>query len=513
MRAIKASTIYLRHPKVFSILGVVGAIGGAIQDVFIQYASFGNVIALGSIAIFFLISAASALKLDSKLRETIGNDWPGIGLAATALFAILMGGAYFWSNNNQNSGGVLATHFEGAEKLQSGIDAMMREMGIVRRKLDVLNERTARIEQDTKQILNTSERIEVTTSDIRNRIETDPETILKDFNLTLDGEGYGKLLSRDYDKETLAPLLQIYADYGLTLDSSASSVSGLERVEFSVTKINLWSFMPSVFTVIGAKLVLGDVDSPNLRKALEWEFAAGIREPSETKAVSFDIAAASRVKNCSPRSCFSDHLLKHRKQKTPTKTGEFALAHWAALGGKEGSFEFLAAENIPLNPRTTPGYSPFDIAVQVGNLDVASWLIKELNGDLNDKEGISYEILALKAVEGIDTRITQHSYAPGVLNIDNWYSNFRSRIHKHQELMKLLSHPEDLSSVNKRVIALIEPYERLCWSAIAEGEKHLSVYAGVSDTGSNPMNSLVDLKDLRTTCQILENHLRFVASN
>ena len=407
MGVVKASSIYLRHPKVFSTFGVIGAIAGTIQDVFIEYASFGHFFALASIGLFFLIATATALGVDSIVKRKVGADWPGVGLAATALFALLMAVTYYWSENNQDSGGVLASNFDSIETLQSGIDAMMAELGVIKKDLEALKAKTETIAKDTKIIRESSEEIKTTTSNIRDRIESDPETILKDLNLTLTAKGYASLLERNYDAETLYPLLEIFAAHDFILSMDASSMPGM--MEFwSGLRQELIGHWPSSVSAIGVRLFLGNLSGPNLKKALLWEIDQGIREKGETESVSLGTYQQSFSTCGRGSSCFSTHLVRYRDQQD-FLSSTFTLAHWAALGGREQSLEWLASVNEPLNERNTAGYTPFDIAIETNNPSVATWLLANTDEEFKDLQGISFEILALKAFDGVDTKITPYA--------------------------------------------------------------------------------------------------------
>jgi len=474
MGVVKASSIYLRHPKVFSTFGIIGAVAGTVQDVFIEYASFGNLIALASIGLFVLIATASALGADTIVKRKVGTDWPGVGLATTALFALLMAGTYYWSENNQDSGGVLASNFESIETFQAGIDAMMAELGVIKKDLEALKAKTETIAKDTRVIRESSEEIKSTTSNIRDRIERDPETILKDLNLTLTAKGYTSLLERNYDAETLYPLLEIFAAHDFTLSMDASSMPGMMEFwsGYRQERLGHW---PSGVSLIGVRLFLGNLDGPNLKRALMWEIDQGIREKGETETS--PLGTYQQIySTCGrgPTSCFTTHLVRYRNQQD-FFNATFTLAHWAALGGREQSLEWLASVNEPLNERNNAGYTPFDIAIETNNPSVATWLLANTDEGFKDQQGISFEILALKAFDGVDTNISPYAAQTETQELMLWHKAIKSRIKQHQLLINKIGRPSNASAIAQRVEKLISPHYQQCVDAVSYGQEQLDL--------------------------------------
>jgi len=497
VRIIRASGIYFRHPKVFSTFGVIGAIVGTIQDVFIEYATFGNIFAVGAIALFLMISVASALNLDTVLKEKIGDDWPGVGLAATALFAIVMGGSYYWSQNNQDQGGVLASNVESVERFQSGLDAMMEELGVMKQSIASIEKKTSEILRNTDIIRDSSDQILTRTTDIQDRIEQDPETILKDFGLTLTDKGYLSLLARDYDQNTLEPLLEIFAKHDYTLSVDSTTFPQTQDFWLSISSLDNFSYLPTQPNLIEVFIFIGGIDRPNLKKAMLWEKNKGILDFNASHTISLDMHKATRQK-CSSfnMGCFNSHLLQHRNGKDFSSV-DFTLAHWAALGGSVKSLELLADLGVPLDLRTSPGYTPLDIAVEVGNIKTVNWLLEKVDVNNRDKDGITFEVIALKAMDGLDVGIARYSYQGDYSNQEQ----FRAQIDLHKNLLQRIPKPEDHFKITQRIQSLVEPHIITCNESVRTGREDSKGALGAENDTKFGYRSLEQL-DLVLTEQI-----------
>lgn len=444
MPSISRASRYFNHPKVMAFFSSTASVGGIIQDLFVNYVDFGQYLAGIALLCFVLILVLSLLKRDGWLRNRFGEDWPGIGLTATGLFAVIMLGFFYLSQNNKPQGGALAAAFPQVAHLQKGMDAMMQTLGVVKAQTSAIKKNTSVIRQ--------------TTARIQKTLDNDPETQLKQQGLTLSSQGYIELLSRPPNSNT-TKLLSLFKKYGFDLNLQISNTRFATSFwgQFSDPNLSGYQSM-SQWGLLQGLVLLGNGSLPGLPDALAWELKHG-RDINQETTFKFNTWKALGGHCGSNISCFATHLLRFR-QGHHFFSDKLALVHIAALSGNVGDFPLLKADGANLNLVTKVGYTPLALAEESDNRAAILWLLKQGAGHVDDR-GATYEVTAFKAFDGFDQQMDRMAWIDASQPY-SWDRTFKKQIHDSQALLGRLSADGQKQAIAGRVRAAVEPYLKKC---------------------------------------------------
>ncbi|WP_405419572.1 hypothetical protein [Marinobacter flavimaris] len=136
-------------------------------------------------------------------------------------------------------------------------------------------------------------------------------------------------------------------------------------------------------------------------------------------------------------------------------------------------------------PKVGQNKWPLTIAIETNNPSVAMWLLANTDEEFKDPQGISFEILALKAFDGVDTNISPYAAQTETQELMLWHDSIKARIKQHQLLINKIGRPSNASAIAQRIEKLIAPHYQQCVDAVSYGQEQFDLTLAAEERTQN----------------------------